>query len=82
MAKGFTNEDAEEFLDKVKDLEKQVKGIIDGSISIEEVDEKIATQEKVKEYRENQKKQEEEKKLIHGRKGKGHKAQYKRFCSF
>ena len=79
MAKGYTTQEADDFLDKVTELQSQVKGIIDGSIPIEEIDEKIKMTDKIKEIKEREAKEAEEKKLKLGRKGKGHKGNYKRF---
>lgn len=76
----LNHEDADSFLQKVKEVEQQVKGILDGSISIEEVDKTIKEKEMLKKYKEEQKKLQEEQKLTKGRKGKGHKGNYKRFC--
>ena len=72
-------DDAEEFLQKVKEVEEQVKGLLNGSISIDEVDQKLKDQEMLKKYQEEQKKIKEEEKFINGRKGKGHKSEYKSF---
>lgn len=72
-------DDAEEFLQKVKEVEEQVKGLLSGSISIDEVDQKLKDQEMLKKYQEEQKKIKEEEKLVNGRKGKGHKSEYKSF---
>lgn len=82
MAKNYTDEEADEFLNKVEDLDKQIKGIIDGSISIEEIDKQIDLSTKVKDMKEREDKDKEELRLRKGRKGKGHKGEYLRFCSF
>ncbi|CAI2384675.1 unnamed protein product [Moneuplotes crassus] len=78
----LSNEAAEDFLEKVNDLNKKVKGIIDGTIPIEQIDEEMELQEKVSIMKEKEAKEREEAKLRDGRKGKGHKGEYKRFCTF
>lgn len=82
MATGYTNEDAEDFLDKVTELNEKVKGIIDGSIPIEKIDEELDIKDKVTQMREREAKEAEENKLKQGRKGKGHKGDYVKFCPF
>ena len=79
MSTQVSEQEADEFVKKVEELERQVKGVIDGSISVEEIDEKLKTQEQVKKFKEEEKKRDDEKKLISGRKGKGHKGGYKKF---
>lgn len=82
MSHGFTGEDAENFLAKVNTLHDQVKGIIDGTYTIDQVDKDLELAGRVKEMKEREKIELEERKLKLGRKGKGHKGEYKRFCGF
>ena len=51
----YKEEDAEEFLRKIQEVEEQVKGLISGSISIEEVDKKLKDKDTLLKYQEEQK---------------------------
>ena len=82
MSREFNDESAQEFLDKASEVEKQVKGIIDGSISIEEIDSKMDLNDKIALMKKREEREQEENKKKAGRKGKGHKGEYKMFCNF
>jgi hypothetical protein len=66
MAKNYTTAEADEFLSRVTDLHDNVKGIIDGTISIEQIDKKMELDEKIKDMKVREKTEAEEKKLREG----------------
>jgi hypothetical protein len=82
MSKKYTNAEADDFLSKVTDVHDHVRGIIDGSISIEQIDEKLELDQKIVSMKEREKTEAAEKKLLVGRSGKGHRGTYTRFCNF
>ena len=71
--KGYSREEAEDFLDKVDDIHQQVQDIISGKIDVNEVDRKFKEQEQLEKARAEIKAREAREAQLKGRPGKGYK---------
>ena len=81
----YSNEEADEFLEKVNRIHDQVQDIVHGRVNIEQLEknerdeeEKAMLQERLKEI----KIREQKERQLKGRPGKGHIAGYKTYCQF
>lgn len=75
--------EADDFLDKVADVQQQVKDIIAGKIDVQELDRKekeAAEKERLKQVANEIRHREAQEKLRKGRPGKGHQGGYLTFC--
>ncbi|SBS83063.1 TPR domain containing protein [Plasmodium ovale] len=76
-------EDIEEFLEKVEGVTSKVKGLLEGKISIEEVEEeerKLLLAKRVKEIKDEEKREKKREEFLQGIKGKGIGDKYLYFC--
>lgn len=79
------DEEIEDFLQKVEEVSNKINGLIKGTISIEELDKeekKLRLEKRIKEIKEEEKKEYEKKRFFMGIEGKGNEDNYLFFCSF
>lgn len=79
------DEEIEDFLQKVEEVSNKINGLIKGTISIEELDKeekKLRLEKRIKEIKEEEKKEYEKKRFLMGIEGKGNEDNYLFFCSF
>lgn len=80
---GFNKEEADDFLERVTDVHKQINDIISGKVDVAEIDRKekeMLEKQRLKEVAKEIKQKEAHDKWMKGRPGKGHKFDYKTFC--
>lgn len=81
--KGYTNEEADEFLEKVDDVNQQIQDIISGKVDCVEADRKFKEDEKMNKIKAEIKERETEEKRLKGVPGKGYKRTgWKTFCKY
>jgi hypothetical protein len=79
----YSKEEADDFLERVTDVQKQIQDIMDDKIDIAELDRKEKEQiekERLKEVSKEIRAREQEETIKKGRSGKGHKGGYFTFC--
>jgi uncharacterized Zn finger protein (UPF0148 family) len=80
---GFSREEADDFLDKVDDVQKQIKDILEGKVDCVELDKREkdnAEKARLKQVSADIKDRERKAIYMKGREGKGHQGGYKTFC--
>lgn len=80
---GFSKDEADDFLERVDDIQKQVKDILEGKIDVRELERKekeAEEKERLKKVAKEIKEREQKELLMKGRPGKGHQGGYKTFC--
>lgn len=80
---GFTKEEADEFVDKVDDVNQQIKDLLEGKVDVFELEKKeqeMKEQERLKQVAKDIKMRERHAEYMKGRPGKGHQGGYKTFC--
>eukprot|EP00347_Sterkiella_histriomuscorum_P021645 403333259 len=80
--KNYTEEELEEWINRIDDVNKKVKDIIDGTVEVEEIDRQEREQEYTRKTLIEINAREKQEKLVKGRPGKGHLGGYKTFCKF
>jgi len=80
---GYSKDEADDFLDRVDDINKQIQDIISGKVDVKELDRKdkeLAEKERLKKVAKEIKEREARELAMKGRPGKGHQGGYKTFC--
>ena len=80
---GYSKDEADDFLDRVDDINKQIQDIISGKVDVQELDRKdkeLAEKERLKKLSKEIKEREAKELFRKGRPGKGHQGGYKTFC--
>jgi myosin-crossreactive antigen len=79
----FSKEDADDFVDRVEEVNRQIRDLIDGKVDIHEIDRKeqeMKEKDRLKKLAQEIKQREQEEALKKGRPGKGHQGGYITFC--
>ena len=80
---GYMQEEADDFLDKVNDVNKQIADLISGKVDVHELDKvekEMIEKERLKQVAKEIRERDEKAKWMKGREGKGHRNDYKTFC--
>ncbi|SBT79349.1 TPR domain containing protein [Plasmodium malariae] len=78
-------EELDEFLTKVEDVTTKVRDLLDGKISVEDIEKEekdILLKKRIKEIKREEEKEKEKRQFIMGREGKGNEDDYLFFCRY
>ncbi|SBS94931.1 TPR domain containing protein [Plasmodium malariae] len=78
-------EELDEFLTKVEDVTTKVRNLLDGKISVEDIEKEekdILLKKRIKEIKREEEKEKEKRQFIMGREGKGNEDDYLFFCRY
>lgn len=80
--RNHNTDEVDDFLEKVDETTQQINDILSGKLDLNEQMELMKDKDRLVKYKEDQKKNEQQERLLRGRKGKGEKEGYLSFCRF